>query len=264
MASRPNDWPVWYEGSNVVQATGTSTNGGSSLTGMSSISGISSGMFVSGPGIVAGTTVNGTPSGTTVPLSQNAGSGAGSGNFVFGTNLAAPSLTKRSNGWAVGEKPASQFLNYIIWLISIWIDWFDEQVQFNYGLLPGYIVGSSAQVTAGVANYSSVQSAINAAVAAGGAQVIRILPGTYTENITIANSQLTILGVGQGSYVNGTWTLNTGATKCLIEKIRMGGTLTVNSGAQANFIHQCWIANGASLVNNAGAGAGNSIIVVQE
>lgn len=48
----------------------------------------------------------------------------------------------------------------------------------GYPITP-YVVGPS-----GVAGYQTIQSAINAAHAAGGTQIIYIQPGTYTENLT--------------------------------------------------------------------------------
>ena len=72
-------------------------------------------------------------------------------------------------------------------------------------LLHGTVVGSTAQVVAGFADYDTLSAAITATVAGGR---ITLLPNvTVVENITVGK-KLYIVGSGHSSQVNGTITLD--------------------------------------------------------
>lgn len=123
--------------------------------------------------------------------------------------------------------------------------------------LAGYIVGSGAQVTAGIANYASLQSAIDAAPAQS---KITVLNGTYTENITL-NKELTIEGSGRGSNVMGTWTFGTSSDYSVINKLRINGDVSFPAGADGIFFRQIFMPASATLSD---LGAANSVLVIVE
>lgn len=119
------------------------------------------------------------------------------------------------------------------------------------------IVGSSLQVAAGIAQYTSIQTAQNA-LSSGDSMYI--LPGTYTENVTI-NKQLTISGGGKASNLNGTLTLDTGASYCLIRGIRMAQNIVFNALTVGNMLEQSFIATGKTITDN---GTANYVLMIQE
>jgi hypothetical protein len=71
-------------------------------------------------------------------------------------------------------------------------------------LSSGLVVGSAAQVSGGLADYSTLSSAITAATTGG---KISILPGVSSTESIVLNKRLTIVGVGYDSKIIGTFTL---------------------------------------------------------
>lgn len=112
--------------------------------------------------------------------------------------------------------------------------------------LYGFILGSVAQVTAGLATHSTWASII-AAASAG--DTIRVLPGTWVENVTVTK-QLQIEGSGYGSFIDGTLTLNSSADRCTIDGIRVDDDITLNSGADGNVIKNVFLPTGKTFVDN--------------
>jgi len=119
------------------------------------------------------------------------------------------------------------------------------------------IVGSTAQVLAGIATNATVQGAIDAVPNEGR---ILVLAGTYTENLTI-NKTVTIEGKGHGSKLNGTTTFQSGADYCLVQGMRFSDTVTFNLGADANFFGNSWLAPTKTVVDG---GVANSVTYIQE
>lgn len=121
------------------------------------------------------------------------------------------------------------------------------------------VVGLAADVTNGRADYSSIQSAITAVTANGGSRIL-VLPGTYTENVSLS-AKMNIRGVGSVSYLNGTFTLASGASLSMIKWIRFGDNITINSGVNNCFLRECWQITGKTITNS---GTNNSILLIQE
>lgn len=119
------------------------------------------------------------------------------------------------------------------------------------------VLGSAAQVTAGVATHST-WAAMIAAVAAG--DCVRILPGTWVENVTV-NKQLQIEGSGYGSFIDGSLTLTSAADRCTIEGLRVDDDITLNSGSDGNVIKNVFLPSGKTFVDN---GTGNLLEGMQE
>lgn len=88
------------------------------------------------------------------------------------------------------------------------------------------VVGSSAQVTSGLATDSTFASAF---AACSNGDNILVLTGSYTENITVAK-KLFITGQGAGTALTGTVTFATGADESIFKAMRIVGNVTFNSG----------------------------------
>lgn len=119
------------------------------------------------------------------------------------------------------------------------------------------VVGSAAQVSSGYAQYSVLQSAINA-VAAGGK--IYILSGTYTENITV-NKELNFIGKGRSTVISGTWTMQSGAIYSIVENMKITGNITFNSGASGIFFRNIFTLSSATVTDN---GTANAKLIIVE
>lgn len=114
-------------------------------------------------------------------------------------------------------------------------------VDNNLSLFSDLIVGTTVQVTAGLADYDSLQSAINAAATGGR---ITVLNGVaITENITL-NKRVTIIGIGgYDSYINGSFTLQASSDFSMIKLIRVNQFI-FNAGADGNQVTDCfWSTN---------------------
>lgn len=105
------------------------------------------------------------------------------------------------------------------------------------------VVGSTAQVASGVANFSSLQSAINAVVPGG---KIVVLQGTYTENITI-NKEICIHGKGRSSILNGTVSFGSSSTGSMLKYMKILDNVTINNSAQAIYVSDNWLASGKTV-----------------
>lgn len=125
------------------------------------------------------------------------------------------------------------------------------------GVVYDAVVGTAAQVLAGDATHSSITAAI-AAVSANA--FILVLNNTYTENV-IVDKALRIMGKGNGAVINGTLTLNSSASQCYVSSLRVTGNITLSSGANNNFIRECWQATGQTISDS---GANNAVLIIQE
>ena len=136
------------------------------------------------------------------------------------------------------------------------IDTSDENALTLAAIFP-IVVGNTADVTAGVANYDSIQDAHDASPAGG---KIHLLRRTFTENITISK-EIYIEGQGHGSVLDGTLDLSAGSDFSTIKQMRITDDITIAVGADGNFIRECWLASGKSLTDS---GSGNSTLVIEE
>lgn len=119
------------------------------------------------------------------------------------------------------------------------------------------VVGTYAQVTAGVASHSTWTAAI-AAAASG--DTVRGLNATWVENVTVTK-QLQIVGLGYGTYINGSLTLNSSASHCTITGLRVNNDVTLDSGADANVMRDIFLPVDKTFVDN---GDGNLLEGMQE
>lgn len=115
------------------------------------------------------------------------------------------------------------------------------------GGLQEIIVGTAAQVAAGQAGYSSLQSALNT-LSSGG--LIKVIGTPIAENITLANSNVAIEGKGRFTQVTGTLTINSGANFCLVKGLRI--TDNVNMNGNRSYMREIWLASGKTLTIGGG------------
>lgn len=118
------------------------------------------------------------------------------------------------------------------------------------------IVGSVLQLSTGQATHTSIAAAILDFV--GLPVRILILPGTYTENVTltaVTNNNVVIQGKGYGTVINGNFTL--GSSYCSIESMRIQGNLSISGSA--NFV-QSWVDNTTVFSD---IGIGNDYRIIQ-
>ena len=119
------------------------------------------------------------------------------------------------------------------------------------------VLGTTAQYNAGQCGYTTWAVAIAAAPNDGR---ILVLPGTYTETVSITKP-LYICGSGHGTVINGTTTLTSGATYSRIQNLKFGDNVTINASSNGSFIRDCWIASGKTITDS---GSANSKLVIEE
>ena len=99
-----------------------------------------------------------------------------------------------------------------------------EPDENGYPITP-YVVGPVGQ-----AGYQTIQSAIDAATAAGGTNVIWIQPGSYTEDLTITSS-ITFMSVDGAASITGTHTPPTTGTVTFEGLVLISTTNIIDSNA---------------------------------
>ena len=114
------------------------------------------------------------------------------------------------------------------------------------------VVGTAAQVTAGIATHSTWTSAI---AAASSGDTIRALNATWVENVVVTK-QLQIVGLGYGSYITCSIELNSSAMHCTITGLRVNDNVTLDSGADGNVMRDIFLPTGKTFIDN---GDGNLV-----
>lgn len=173
-------------------------------------------------------------------------------------------LSSRLENYTNATKPNFGNAGRAIWVTDvpeIQIDsgaaWISLAVGNRVGALYDFVVGTAGQVAAGIATHSTWASAIAAAVAG---QSIKILEGTWVENVTITK-QLYIEGNGYGSYLNGSFTFDTSSDRSYLTRIRVNDNITLNSAVTLCKVDDSWLPSGKSFVDN---GTGNLVEGFQE
>lgn len=121
------------------------------------------------------------------------------------------------------------------------------------------VVGSTAQVAAGSASFSSMTAAIASATTG---DRITMLPGTITENVTV-NKQLDIEGLGYASIIAGTLTFTSAANFSSIEKLKVTNDVTLNLGTEG-IVANIYLASGKTFVDNSAASTNNYVFAMQD
>lgn len=124
-----------------------------------------------------------------------------------------------------------------------------------------YIVGSTAQVTAGKATHDTLSAAIFDA-SAGNTIYILELDSSITESITITlNKRLTIIGKGNGSDISDNFVMASTASKSLIKNVRFGQDITVQTSCNNAIVTDCWASPSSVFTDS---GTNNLITILQE
>lgn len=116
-------------------------------------------------------------------------------------------------------------------------------------------LGSAAQIAQGLATHSTWASAISA-VSTGG--VIFVLPGAWTENVTI-NKNLKVVGSGYGSVLTGSITF-TAASNCIVSGVQLTLDVTLDSSSNGNSVYDMYLASGKTFLDS---GTGNLLEGIQ-
>lgn len=122
------------------------------------------------------------------------------------------------------------------------------------------VVGSTADVTSGAAQYSSIATAI--AASSDGDRILILTSYNSTENISI-NKKLFVVGLGAGSVVNGTITLASGSSGTRIRDLRATGNVTVNSGVEMIYT-DIVLASTKTFIDNSSRTVRNYLLAMQE
>jgi hypothetical protein len=124
------------------------------------------------------------------------------------------------------------------------------------------IVGSTAQVTAGTATYSSLQAAHDAV--ASGSNILVLNNVTLSADATVTLSKrLMIQGKGPGSVLTGNLVFASGSAGSIVKWMKVIGNITFNSGADNNFMQECYRNVGGTFTDNV-ANVNNHISIVAE
>ena len=116
------------------------------------------------------------------------------------------------------------------------------------------IVGSQAQVDAGIATHSNIQNALNDA---GFGRSVRILSGTYVGAVTISQSDLLIYGEGRQSIIQGNVTVS--GDNNVLRELKVDGNMTFTAASENNTVKEGWVSG--SLTDN---GTNNSLTLIME
>jgi hypothetical protein len=114
-----------------------------------------------------------------------------------------------------------------------------------------YVVGQASDVANGFAQYTSINTAIAALSALSLTGKIRILPGTYTENVSVSIADLMLEGAGHSTYINGTLTL---ASNYGLVKYLRSGSITFSAATDGNRVTDTWLISGGTVTNSGGGG----------
>ncbi len=125
-----------------------------------------------------------------------------------------------------------------------------QQIAIQYAA----IIGSPAQVAAGLANYSNPQTALNS-VPPG--SVVLWLSGSYTGNVSMV-SQVKLVGQGYGVQLTGNFTVPSGCTQSDVSSIRVTGNISLASGSVGNFL-KAWMDSGYTFSDS---GTNNDPVVI--
>jgi hypothetical protein len=124
------------------------------------------------------------------------------------------------------------------------------------------IVGSTSQVTAGYATYSSLQAAHDAV--ASGSNILVLNNVTLSADATVTLSKrIMIHGKGPGSVLTGNLVFASGAAGSIVKWMKVIGNVTFNAGADKNFMQECW-RNTAGTFTNDASNVDNHISIVVE
>lgn len=134
--------------------------------------------------------------------------------------------------------------------------WAANPLSLQYNV----IIGSAAQVTAGVAQYSSIATYFAAAV--DDDKVLLLSSYSGTENVTLSK-RIYMMGQGRASLINGTMTFATGSNGSRFMNMKIADTVTINSGVDEIYCDIVLAVN-KSFTDNSDIGDINWLLAMQE
>jgi hypothetical protein len=121
------------------------------------------------------------------------------------------------------------------------------------------IVGSTAEVASGVAQYDNLQAAHNAVPTKGTILVLK----SATTGPLIISKNVSIFGQGWGSQISAAVQLQNTANFCTIKNVRFMANVTVDVGSIGHHITDVFVASGFSI-NDANPFGANNIVDMEE
>jgi hypothetical protein len=105
------------------------------------------------------------------------------------------------------------------------------------------VVGSAAQVAAGIANYTTLTAALPN-VPSGG--TVLMLRGIYAEVPTITQ-EVHITGQGRSTVISGICTFGAGSLFSSAQMLKFGSNIVFNASAIGNIVTDCWQQTGGTI-----------------
>ena len=134
-------------------------------------------------------------------------------------------------------------------------DELEKSVVTLYNGSAGLIVDTS-----GSGDYTSIQDALDAS--SDGTKIV-VLPGTYTESITVSK-EINLEGQGNNTIINGTVAFNTGANNCAWYQVKFNDDVTVANGVEGVTLASDYINPLASLTDNNPSDVNSLYLIVEE
>lgn len=108
------------------------------------------------------------------------------------------------------------------------------------------ILGDATDVTNGIATHSTFAAAY-AATPAGG--VMRVLPRSHTENLTISKN-ISIEGSGFGAVLDGTLTFDSASDYSYVHGLKITGNVDIQAGAVGVNLSNVWTDDASTVTDN--------------
>jgi pectin methylesterase-like acyl-CoA thioesterase len=163
------------------------------------------------------------------------------------TGLYPPIIARRDpssadTGFSIGQLWVNKTGNNIFALTSVAAgvaNWEGMGVGSGNAPISKFIVSSD-----GTADFTTIQSAIDAASAAGGSATVYVRPGTYSENLTLVSTVDVVGAISTGTTINGVHT-PPATGRVMFQNITLASATHIFSSADAGsatlFIQDCFL-----------------------
>lgn len=152
------------------------------------------------------------------------------------TRVIEPSASKKNDGWNPNEPLPAQNMNWLLYSADQWLSYLVSATDVVSGQIRS-VLGTTAQVAAGIATHDVPQDAYDAAIAAGGG-VMLVLGGSMVGDLALnSSSSVVVQGLGYQSEIVGNVTLS--APRNIFLNCRVGGNLTLSSSDC--FLDNVWL-----------------------
>lgn len=176
-------------------------------------------------------------------------------------------LSASHENYTLATRPAFGNIGRVIYVTDIpglqvdtgaaWVTLSSSTASGRLAAIYNFVVGSAAQVISGDASHSTWASAITAAAAG---QTIKVLPGTWVENVVVSK-QLFIEGSGYGTVLTGSIEFQAAASRSSLSQVGASDNITLDSGANLIKVETVWLASGKTFIDN---GTANLLEAFQE